>query len=403
MAARLGGEIAARVGLPQVLGELGAGMALRLVPVPFVRDLGSDPTLDMLARLGALVLLFDAGLALRVRDVVRVGGAATRVALLGSIASIGLGYGLVALVLPDAAQATRLLLAGGLSATSIGISARVLKDLDKMRTIEARTVLGAAVIDDVLGLVVLSLVTGWASSDRHAGQGGRALVFLVLKTVAFFACAIALGPVIARRVLRAAALLRTRSGLLVVALTFCFVLAWSADAIGLAPIIGAFTAGLVLEEEYWREFVERGERGLEQDVEPLNAFLVPLFFVMLGLRTELSDFTHLGALALAFGLTVAAILGKLVASFGAARGSNRLAVWFGMTPRGEVSLVYASLGAALPLAGGGGPALDHVAYSALVMVVVLTTLATPLGLKWSFARQARNKGSREDGAGQEKT
>jgi Kef-type K+ transport system membrane component KefB len=400
IAARFGGEVATRIGMPQVLGELIAGVLLRAVPIPIVRALATDPTIDMLARLGALVLLFDVGLALRVRDVLRVGAAASRVALYGSAASFALGYGLVLVLLPDAAPSTRLFLAGSLSATSIGISARVLQDIDQTRTLEARTVLGAAVIDDVIGLIILSLVTGWASSRVPAANRGRALVFLVLKTVGFFGCAVLLGPSIVPRALRAVALLRTRSALVVVGLTFCFLLAWAADAIGLAPIVGAFTAGLVLEEVHWREFTERGERGLDHEIEPLNAFLVPLFFALLGVRTDLGVLTDLGALALALGLTVAAILGKLVSGLGAARGSNRLAVAFGMMPRGEVTLVFASLG--LSLASDGGTVLDHRAYSALVVVVVLTTLATPLGLKWSFLRRDPHPPSSQSGAPRER-
>jgi Kef-type K+ transport system membrane component KefB len=269
----------------------------------------------------------------------------------------------------------------------VGISARVLKDIGRTRTVEARTVLGAAVIDDVIGLLVLSLVTGWAASGAPASASAHALVALVLKTVAFFGCALVLGPVLVPRALAAATRIRTRSALVVVGLCFCFLLAWVSDAIGLAPIVGAFTAGLVLEEAQWRAFVDRGERGLDEEIEPLNAFLVPLFFALLGVRTDLGVFVEPGALALAAGLTVAAILGKLVAGAGGARGSNRLAISFGMMPRGEVSLVFASLG--LALGPKKEPVLDHRAYSALVTMVVLTTLVTPVGLKWSFSRKGR--------------
>jgi Kef-type K+ transport system membrane component KefB len=382
VAARLAGELSARLGMPQVLGELCAGMALRALPgTGFFRDMATDPSIDMLARLGAVVLLFDAGLALNARDVLRVGGAAARVALLGTVGSFVLGFGAVAWLLPGAPFTTHAFLAGGLTATSVGISARVLKDIGRTRSVEARTVLGAAVLDDVLGLLVLSVVTG---GSGRGGWGAVGLLLLVLKTVVFFGAALTLGPRLIPRALHAAARLETRSALVVMGLAFCFLLAWASDALGLAPIVGAFTAGLVLEECHWREFLDRGERGLDQEIEPLNAFLVPLFFALLGVRTDLRVFADPGALVLALGLTVAAILGKLACGLGAARGGNRLAVSFGMMPRGEVSLVFASLGL---MPGEGGPSiLDHRAYSALVMMVVLTTLATPLGLKWSFAR-----------------
>jgi Kef-type K+ transport system membrane component KefB len=382
VAARLGGEIAARLKAPEVLGELCAGMALRLLPgTGFFRDLATDPAVDVLARLGALVLLFDAGLALAVRDVVRVGGAAARVALLGTVASFALGLGAASLLLPGAPVATRAFLAGALTATSVGISARVLKDLGRSRTVEARTVLGAAVIDDVIGLLVLSLVSGWAAGGASGLRAGGVAILLV-KTAAFFGVALTLGPRFVARLLAAAARLTTRRALVVVGLAFCFLLAWAADALGLAPIVGAFTAGLVLEEAHWRAFVDRGERGLDEEIEPLNAFLVPLFFTLLGLRTDLRVFADPSVLALALGLTLAAVLGKLACGLGAARGTRGLAVSFGMMPRGEVSLVFASLG--LSLGVGGRPVLDHRAYSALVMMVVLTTLVTPAGLTASF-------------------
>jgi len=380
LASRLVGEAATRLGQPQVLGELVAGITLSALPgVSFFRDLGADPSIDMLARLGAVVLLFEAGLALNVRDVLRVGGAAARVAVLGTVGSFALGWGMVAWLLPGAAPATRAFLAGALTATSVGISARVLKDIARTRTVEARTVLGAAVIDDVLGLLVLSLVTGWAASHAPAAESALALLFLVGKTVAFFGGVIFLGQRLVPRLLTLTARLRTRSALVVVGLAFCFLLAWAADAIGLAPIVGAFTAGLVLEEAQWREFLDRGEPGLDQEIEPLSAFLVPLFFALLGIRTDLRAFAEPGTLALALGLTVAAVVGKLACGLGVARGGNRLAVSFGMMPRGEVSLIFASLGLTLGV-------IDHRAYSALVVMVVLTTLATPFGLKWSFAR-----------------
>jgi Kef-type K+ transport system membrane component KefB len=388
VAARLAGEAATRLGQPQVLGELVAGIALGSLPgTTFFHDLGTDPSVDILGRLGAVVLLFDAGLALNVGEVLRVGGAAARVAVLGTCSSLALGWIFATWLLPDSAPVTRALLAAALGATSVGISARVLKDISASRTVEARTILSAAVLDDVIGLVVLSLVSGWAGASGPRADRAYAPFILVGKTVAFLAGALLLGRALAPRMIALTARLRTRSALVVIGLAFCFLLAWAADAVGLAAIVGAFTAGLVLEEGHWREFVDRGERGLDQEIEPLAAFLAPLFFALLGLRTDLRVFAEPGALALAGGLTLAALLGKLACGLGAQRGSSRLAVSFGMMPRGEVSLIVASLG--LTLGEAGHPALDHRAYSAIVMMVVLTTLATPLGLKWSFARAAR--------------
>ncbi len=369
LASRLGGEVATRLGQPQVLGELVAGMLLSALPgVSFFRDLGADPSIDMLARLGALVLLFDAGLALNVRDVLRVGGAAARVAVLGTVASFALGWAVVAWLLPGAAPATRAFLAGALTATSVGISARVLKDIgadphhrgahrprrggDRRRARPPRPLPG-----ERLG--------GRAPPRPPPRARWRCSSWSARRSPSSAAPSSSGGswPRACSRSPRACARAARWSSS---GLSFCFLLAWAADAIGLAPIVGAFTAGLVLEEAHWREFLDRGEPGLDQEIEPLSAFLVPLFFALLGIRTDLRAFAEPGTLALALGLTVAAVLGKLAAGLGVARGGNRLAVSFGMMPRGEVSLIFASLGLTLRRhrppgvlrAGGDGGADD---------------------------------------------
>lgn len=395
--ARLAGELAFRLGQPQVLGELIAGMALASIPgTEFFHRVALDTTIDVLGGLGAIVLLFEAGLALDVREVLRVGIAAGRVAILGTVVTFAFGFGAATLLLPSARGPVRAYLAAALTATSVGISARVLKDIGQTRSTEARTVLGAAVLDDVLGLLVLSLATGFFSGDGAERPSAGGLAILTLKTVAFLGGSLFLGQLLAPRLFALAARIRSAGTLVVVGLAFCFFLAWAADFIGLAPIIGAFTAGLVLEEGHWRAFVERGERGLDQEIEPISAFLVPLFFALLGLRTDLRVFGDAGALALTLGLTVAAVLGKLSAGLGASRGTNRLAVSFGMMPRGEVSLIFASLGLTL---GGATPVLDHKAYSAIIVMVALTTLLTPFGLERSFARRRRKAPLKQPAAG----
>jgi Kef-type K+ transport system membrane component KefB len=165
----------------------------------------------------------------------------------------------------------------------------------------------------------------------------------------------------------------------------CFARAWAADLLGLAPIVGAFAAGLVLEESHSARFVARGERSLAEIVEPVSTFVVPVFFVVIGMRTDLRVLAHPAALALAAVLTLAAVLGKSACALGAPRGSRRVAVAVGMMPRGEVTLVYASLGGSLEV--NGAPLLDGAAYSALVLVIVATTLLTPAALKASLARR----------------
>ncbi|MBI1790669.1 MAG: cation:proton antiporter [Acidobacteria bacterium] len=179
--------------------------------------------------------------------------------------------------------------------------------------------------------------------------------------------------------------LRSPGVLLAVGLTFCFLLSWLANVIGLASIVGAFAAGLILEDVHYRDFVDRGERPLEELVHPISAFLVPIFFVLMGMRTDLGAFTQKGVLGLAVALTVAAIAGKLVCSLGVVgTGIDRLSVGIGMMPRGEVGLIFANIGLALSIRGER--IIDPATLSAIV--VMITTMVAPPALKWSLTRSS---------------
>jgi Kef-type K+ transport system membrane component KefB len=382
IAATLGGHLAARLGQPPVLGELLAGAVLGNVGVPFLHQLGVEPSIDMLARLGALVLLFEVGLESTVHEVLEVGAAAVRVAVLGTIVTFVLGCGVGAVLLRERSAAV--FLGASITATSVGITARVFKDLGTTRSKEARTILGAAVLDDIVGLVVLALVSAWMSRSAGA-ETPASWAWLVIKPLGFLAVAVIVGVRVTPRIFAMTAKLRTHGALLAIGLAFCFSLAWAADAIGLAPIVGAFAAGLVLEDSHSAHFVARGERPLIQLIEPVSSFLVPVFFVVMGLRADFHVLFQPATLLLTACLAAAAVVGKLGCGLGAARGVDRLAVGFGMMPRGEVSLIFASLGATLHTAAG--PVLDSRGYSALVATVVLTTVLTPVALRWSFSRK----------------
>ena len=364
--AKAAGELALRVKQPPVLGELVAGIVLGAIPSQFSRDVAGDASVDLLAQIGVLLLLFEVGLESTVHDLLAVGAAAARVAVFGTIGSFVFGLGCAELTLHDAPLTTKVFVGASITATSIGITARVFKDLGLARSAEARTILGAAVLDDVLGLVVLALVTGWL---RDKGASPASLALVAGKTVIVLGVAIAIGVKVTPRIFAAAARLRTPGVLLAVGLSFCFFFSWGADALGLAPIIGAFAAGLVLEEQH----------ELEALVEPITQFLVPIFFVVMGARADVRTFAHPQTLALAGALTLAAVLGKMTCALGPGRGVSRLAVAIGMLPRGEVTLIYASLGLSLGV-------FDKNVYSAIVLAVVVTTLVTPTALGVALRR-----------------
>jgi Kef-type K+ transport system membrane component KefB len=311
------------------------------------------------------------------------------VAFLGVVGPLVLGSAVSALLLPGASIYTHVFIGSALTATSVGLTARVLRDLKRSESREGRIILGAAVIDDVLGLVVLAAVAGII---RAANTGGvvsaLAIGIIVGKAAGFLATAVLLGGFLTPRLFQAAFRLRGTGLLIVSALVVCFLFAYAAAEAGLAPIVGAFAAGLVLEPVHYRQVTgAEGEHQLEDLLAPVTFFLVPVFFVLMGLRVDLSGFGHLDIVALALALTVAAILGKQACGLGVDKGLDRLSVGIGMIPRGEVGLIFANLGLGLRIQGRS--VLDRSTFSAIVIVVILTTIVTPPTLRWSLSRGAR--------------
>jgi Kef-type K+ transport system membrane component KefB len=387
--AKIGGDLAARIGQPAVLGELVGGILLGNVPLfghALLDRLKHDPNLDMLGRIGALILLFEVGLESTVAQMLRVGLSSLLVATVGVIGPFILGYGVALWLLPGSSAYEHAFVATVLCATSVGITARVFKDLGRVQTREARIVLGAAVIDDVLGLLVLAVVVAVATAaDRGQELSSAAIAVSVAKAVVFVIGAIAAGVLLSRRLFDVAARLRARGVLVAVGLSFCFVLSWLADEVGLAPIVGAFAAGLVLEEVHSSAFTGRGERALDQLIEPISHFLVPIFFVLMGVRTDLLALSQLQILGLAGALTLAAIIGKQICGLAVLeKGLDRVFVGLAMIPRGEVGLVVASIGQGITVRGE--PMIDTATFSAVVIMVMVTTLITPPLLKWRSAR-----------------
>jgi Kef-type K+ transport system membrane component KefB len=392
LAAKVGGEIATRLGQPAVLGELAAGIVLGnagLIGFDAFGPLKHDPTIAVFAALGVLLLLFAVGLESTVPQMLKVGPSASLVAVLGVAFPFALGWLVGAWLLPSAGPYVHAFIGATLCATSVGITARVFSDLGRSNTTEARIILGAAVIDDVLGLIVLAVVSGAiVAASQGATLSITAVAWTAAKATVFLVGSLWLGVTFAPRAFALAATLRTRGVLLSISLSFCFLLAWVANRIELAPIVGAFAAGLILEDVHYRDFVARGERPLEDLIHPLTEFLAPIFFVLMGLRTDLRALAEPGALGIGLALIVAAIIGKQVCSLGVLTpGVNRLAVGIGMIPRGEVGLIFANVGAGLMM--NGAPVIDARLFSALVLMVIVTTLITPPAFKWSLKRGER--------------
>ena len=398
--AKLGGELFERLQQPAVLGELFAGIVLGnlvIFGLTHAEPLKTNATVAALAEFGVIILLFEVGLESDLREMIEVGWSSLLVAVLGVIAPFFLGWAVSAYFIPDEPRLVHIFIGATLCATSVGITARVFKDLGKLNTREARIIFGAAVIDDVLALLILAVVVG---AINAAATGAVLSMFdvgmIALKSVAFLIVAIAIGHFMMPRMLRGAGRLETRGVLLTLAISFCLVLSWAAAKVGLAPIVGAFAAGLILDEVHYQPTGGRTERDLHDLLQPVSTVLVPIFFVLMGLKVDLRLFTRVDILGLATALTIVAIVGKQICALGVVeRGTSRLAVGLGMIPRGEVGLIFAGIGATLMLPSATGasvPVISSAIFGAVVIMVVITTLITPIALKWSLGRTNKREG-----------
>jgi Kef-type K+ transport system membrane component KefB len=405
LSSKIGGEICARLNLPPVLGELVGGVVvgvsglhLLLFPNPTASDSslsviaqilqwssGTTPAatvaitdraievISVLAELGVIFLLFEIGLASDLKELLKVGPQAAVVAVVGVAAPFLAGtLGLIYLFLVPNVPA--IFAGAALTATSIGITAKVLAEIQKLNTREGQIIIGAAVLDDILGIIVLAVVASLAKEGEV--QIGN-IVYLIVSATLFLIGAIVLGRLLSPYFVWLVNKLQTRGNLLLAALSVTFVLAYIAAVIHLEAILGAFAAGLVLAET-------EKQAALEKQIIPIADFLVPIFFVCVGARTDLSVLNpavpeNQEGLILALFLVGVAILGKVLTGavvFGQPN-INRWAIGVGMIPRGEVGLVFAGVGAA------SGVLSASLTAAIIVMVIFTTFLAPPL-LRWVF-------------------
>jgi len=404
IASKVGGELCSRIDLPPVLGELVGGVVVgvsvvNILVFPEAGATAGDSLLiqvverfseltpesanaafeaqseviSVLAELGVIILLFEIGLESDLKELIRVGPQAAIVAVVGVVAPFVAGTaGLVYIF--DVPQIPAIFAGAALTATSIGITAKVLSELNQLSSKEGQIIIGAAVLDDVLGIVVLAVVASLVKTGEV--EVGNVLV-LVVSAAAFLIGAIVLGRFISPLLVKLIEEMKTRGQLLLVSLIFAFTLAYIADAIQLEAILGAFAAGLILAETELR-------KELEEKIEPVADLLTPVFFVVVGARTDLGVLNPLepsnreGLIVAAF-LVVVAILGKTIAGFAITGKSdlNKLAIGVGMIPRGEVGLVFAGVGSA-------SGALSESTDAAIIVMVIATTFVAPPLLRVVF-------------------
>jgi len=368
LAAKLAGEGMERLGQTAVLGELLAGVIIGPGALGLVRE---SEILHALAEIGVIILLFEIGLESDLGELLRAGLQSTVVALIGIACPFALGYGLAIWWGKPALVAV--FIGATLTATSVGITARVLSDLGRLQEAASRVVLGAAVLDDILGLVILAVVTGLVQT----GAFSPITVGLILaKALVFLVLAVALGIRFAPTLLAWVGKMRARGSLIVYAVLFCVLLAALSERIGLAAIIGAFAAGLILAKTEPRA-------RIEEQLKPVADLFVPVFFVTVGMKVDPSTLNPFGDGALRFALllTAVAVLSKLAAGLGVyQRGVRRWPVGVGMIPRGEVGLIFAGIGLA-------NRVIEEDLYAALITMVMVSTLIVPPWLKALYARR----------------
>jgi Kef-type K+ transport system membrane component KefB len=355
----------------QVMQALHSSQGIEIIKTAYV--------VDIFSRYGVIFLLFMVGLESSVTELKRTGRESVQVAVIGILAPILLGLLVTYLLLPDANFQSALFIAATLSATSVGITARVLKEMKKLKTREARTILGAAMIDDILGLVILAIV----SSLVINGVVNLSVVSqIIILAIVFFIGALILGPMVLRKAVRLFSFLEPWEAKLSIAFLFVMALAWIATMVQLATIIGAFAAGIIIHDGFFDAKERRTTLGIKELVAPLEALLAPLFFMLIGIQVKIESFFDREVLVIALGLIVAAILGKLISGIGGNSKDDRILIGIGMLPRGEVGLVFASIGRTV------GVISDQL-FAAIILMVIVTTFITPLWLKARYEKKAR--------------
>lgn len=365
-AAKLFGELAERIGQPAVLGEMVGGIVVGVSGLHLVDP--HDPVIHLLSELGVILLLFLIGLETDLKRLLSVGGASAAVALVGVVipfaAGAGVGYWL------GYPPIVAVFLGATLTATSVGITARVLSDLGHLKSDEAQVIVGAAVLDDIFGLVLLAVVSAVATGEKLTAGG---VVKLFAVAFGFVAMAVLLGSRLAPHLIRWIARLKVAKALFFASIMYAFALAWLAHLVGSALIIGAFAAGVVLAR------TERRAQ-IEHEVHYVAQFFIPIFFVSVGAAVDLkllNPFQPSSRLFFLVGLllTVVAIAGKILAGYAAfGRPLRRLVIGVGMVPRGEVGLIFAQLGLSAGVLSGG-------LYGSVALMVMVTTFVAPPALR----------------------
>jgi len=375
IAAKVGAELMARLHQPAVIGELLIGAVIGASVLGWVG--GNDGgLLSTLAEIGVILLLFEVGLETDLRSFVRLGASALTVAMVGVITPFALGFFAVRLLsIGGGSTELALFMGAAMTATSVGITARVFADLRRLHTDEAKTIIGAAVIDDVIGLIILGVVVALLGGEGEFSSG--TILIITAKAIGFLLVVVAVGHVVAPYFFRFLQFLKVEGSFVVGSFVFAIAVGLAAEHFaGLEPIVGAFAAGLVAGQT---DFSDR----IEAELRPISFLFVPIFFLFIGTQIDVKALADPQVLLAGAVISLLAIVGKFVAGLGVlSKGVNRKIVGVGMVPRGEVGLIFAALGAS-ELSDVVSPGDNAI----VVLMVVVTTLLAPLILNRMLRKQ----------------
>jgi Kef-type K+ transport system membrane component KefB len=385
IAAKVGAEIMRRINQPAVIGELLAGLTIGYYGLGLLPHAQSGDVISTLAEIGVVLLLFEVGLETNLQEFIELGTTSLSVAIIGVLAPFGLGFGAVyALQLGgDYVFEVALFMGAAMTATSVGITARVFGDLGQLKSKEAKTIIGAAVVDDILGLLILTVVAGLLGSS-----GDFQLIDLgviTLKAVGFLAAVVVAGRKLSPHVFQLLVKIPSPGTFVTGSFIFAMGLGAAAHYVGLHPIVGAFAGGVVAGES-------KMTSRIREEMRPINFLLVPIFFVYIGSEVDISILASGYVFLVGAGISVLAFAGKYVSALGAiGKGMNASVIGIGMVPRGEVGLIFVSVATTTLSA-----VIDEQVIAIIIWMVINTTVVAPMLLNRILKKSSNSKPEEDD-------
>ena len=379
LAAKIGAELMRRISQPAVIGELIAGIVIGYYGLGLLPHVQSGDVISTLAEVGIILLLFEVGLETNLKEFIELGKTSLLVAIIGVVAPFSLGFGFIYLIdSGDYVFEKALFVGSAMTATSVGITARVFADLGALKTKEAKTIIGAAVVDDIFGLIILTVVAGMLGGTGSIGRGEVGII--TAKALAFLLVSVVIGRKLSPTIFKFFKKLPSPGTFVTGSFLFAIVFGAAAHFVGLHPIVGAFAGGVVAGES---DMTKR----IREEMRPLNYILVPIFFVYTGSEIDISLLTTRSVFFYGVVISVLAFIGKYVSALGAlGKGMNTSLIGIGMVPRGEVGLIFVAV-ATSTFSEIIGPGI----IAAIVWMVINTTIIAPILLSRILKKSVKNK------------